>query len=337
MSEIKRGFVYLATNESMKDLVKIGMTFKPVEERLKEISGTGVPTLHVCRFSCEVDNPREVESRLHNLFKYCRVNSKKEFFAVDWQAAMVALLLLVKSPNEAVDAMKKISDKVGQAFPETQKTSDNKEGQSKEEQYKEYVRSTVKDPDTVDIYHNALLNLDKNRDKTGIGKNIYDIESVLEAQEIKDRLLENGDLYEFNKAMKNGYYAMSGAMGKYIEFLQKAEVLESKESITPEHTQSVTHYEDISEQYKAFVRSTVKTDAVPDVYHNALLHLDKNRDKTGIDKNIYDIESVLEAQKIKIRLSLGGDLHEFNVDFQASAMGAAMGKYIGFLLLRESE
>ena len=221
MSEIKRGFVYLATNESMEGLVKIGMTSKSVEERLKEISGTGVPTPYVCQFSCEVDNPREVESRLHNLFKYCRIDSRKEFFIIDWQAAMVVLLLLVKSPDESVDEMKKMLDKVGQAaipVEETQK-------QSREEQYKEYVRSTVKDSYTVNIYHNALLRLDKNRDKTGMGKNIYDIESVLEAQELKDRLLGKGDLYEFNSAVENGYYAMSGAMGKYIGFLllQKSE------------------------------------------------------------------------------------------------------------------
>ncbi len=335
MSGIKSGFVYLATNESMKDLVKIGMTTKSVEERMKELSSTGVPTPFICRFSRKVDNPHEVESRLHNLFKYCRVNSKKEFFTVDWQAAMVAMLLLVKSPNEAVDEMKKISDKAEQAFPETQKTSDNKEGQSKEEQYKEYVRSTVKESDTANVYHNALLHLDKNRDKTGIDKNICDIESVQEAQKIKDRLSSEGDLHEFNVGFQSS--AIGAAMGKYIGFLQKAEVLESKESITPEHSQSVTHYEDRSEQYKAFVRRTVKTDAVPDSYHNALLHLDKHRGETKINKNIYDIESVQEAQEIKVRLSSGGDLHDFNVKFQASAMGAAMGKYIGFLLLRESE
>ncbi len=229
------GFVYLATNESMQGLVKIGMTKKPIEHRIEELSNeTGTPTPFACPFFLEVDNPNEVEIRLHDLFKYCRVNSKKEFFAVDWRAVMVALLLLVKSPDESVKEMKKISDK-------------NKE-----------------QPLITDEMIKAIQ------------------------REVKRALI----------------------------------------SPTPPRSAPPP---DIAEQYKEYVRSKVGRPITAETYHNALLHLDKHRDETYIDKNIYDIESVQEAQKIKDRLSLGGDLHKFNVDFQASAMGAAIGKYIEFL------
>ncbi len=223
MSGIKSGFVYLATNESMKGLVKIGMTFKPVSERMEELSAeTGVPTPFVCSFCRKVDNPLAVENRLQSLFKYCRVNSKKEFFAIDWRAVMITLLVLVEKSSEekqsliTEDTVEIIQREVRKALappldippPPTTLPPD------RAEQYKEYVCNTVAKAATAGVYHKALLHLGE----THIHKNIYDIKSVQEAQEIKDRLSKGGDLHKFNAMFQNS--AMGAAMGKYVEFLK---------------------------------------------------------------------------------------------------------------------
>ena len=315
------GFVYLATNESMQEgLVKIGMTSKSVEERMKGLSSeTGVPTSYVCRFSCEVDNPREVEGRLHKLFNYCKHG--KGFYKIDWQIVMIALLLFAD----------KLSD---ESVEEVQTTSGEEEKvvQSRAEQYKAYVCSTVDKPIrpiTADRYHKALLEFDKGH---YIRKNIYDIKSVQTAQEIKDKLTKGGDLYELNLDPH-----IRSAMEKYVEFL-KWEVM-SKKSITSERFQHLTHHESRAEQYKEFAckhASKTITKAVAVIDHKALLHLGK----THIHKNIYDIRSVQEAQAIKDRLlkSKGGDLWEFDRAYNPpGSMSAAMGKYIEFLGWKNEE
>ncbi len=217
------GYVYLATNQSMKDLVKIGMTTKSVEERMKELSGTGVPTPFICRFSREVGNPREVEGRLHKEFNYC--SQGKEFFKVDWQAVKVALSLLPDNPHgESVEEIKQRSLKI-------RSSCDNPHGESVEEikQRSLKIRSSSDNPHSESVeevkqrslkihfsrfeqYHDALLHLAK----TYIHEYIYDIKSVQKAQKIRDRMAKGGDLYAYNLKFKHG----KDAMEEYIKFLK---------------------------------------------------------------------------------------------------------------------
>lgn len=88
-----QGIVYVLSNPAMPGLVKIGMTEREdTGARLAELYGTGVPFPFHCEFAYLVDDPRDVEAKLHNKFVKMRVNPHREFFAIDARKARQALL-----------------------------------------------------------------------------------------------------------------------------------------------------------------------------------------------------------------------------------------------------
>ena len=99
------GFVYVAINDSMPDLVKIGMTCGSVQERMKELSAaTGVAKPFSCPYFCEVQNPQKIEEQLHNQFSFCRENERREFFRTDWRAIKAALEMMQKADGAVISA-----------------------------------------------------------------------------------------------------------------------------------------------------------------------------------------------------------------------------------------
>ena len=86
------GFIYLAVNDTMPGLVKIGYTKGDVQERMKELSAdTGVPAPFKCAYSCKVQNPAEAEKQLHQNFFYCRESGNREFFRADWRVVQAVI------------------------------------------------------------------------------------------------------------------------------------------------------------------------------------------------------------------------------------------------------
>ena len=60
--------VYLLTNPSIPDLLKIGRT-KNLEERMRSLSShSGVPAPFECFYACKVADADEVEKRVHDAF-----------------------------------------------------------------------------------------------------------------------------------------------------------------------------------------------------------------------------------------------------------------------------
>ena len=96
MSEVKRGIVYVLTNEAMPGLVKIGMTSNDITNRMNDLNTTGVPLPFECVFACEVDDCKLVENSLHKAFYPNRINPKREFFEIDPEQAVVILRLFSK-------------------------------------------------------------------------------------------------------------------------------------------------------------------------------------------------------------------------------------------------
>lgn len=78
---MKPGYVYLL-GDSSQNLYKIGMTTKPIEERLKELQTGNATELHLCAYH-KTDYPRRVESMLHNRFK--NKNILNEWFELDFK------------------------------------------------------------------------------------------------------------------------------------------------------------------------------------------------------------------------------------------------------------
>ena len=86
--------VYLLTNPTMPDLVKIGRT-TDLEARLRQLSThSGVPVPFECFYACEVADSVKVEKALHDAFGDHRINSRREFFRLNPDRA-VAILELV--------------------------------------------------------------------------------------------------------------------------------------------------------------------------------------------------------------------------------------------------
>lgn len=76
------GFIYIASNQGMPGIIKIGMTYKPPAKRLAELYTTGVPYPFELEYQCRVPDRYAAERYLHDFFTEKRVSSNREFFAV---------------------------------------------------------------------------------------------------------------------------------------------------------------------------------------------------------------------------------------------------------------
>lgn len=88
--------VYVLTNPAMPGLIKIGKTMQQeIENRMKQLYGTGVPVPFDCAFACQVKDATEVEKALHFAFGNTRINPNREFFKIEPER-VIALLKLLK-------------------------------------------------------------------------------------------------------------------------------------------------------------------------------------------------------------------------------------------------
>jgi hypothetical protein len=85
-----RGYIYIAANAGLPDLVKIGFTTQSPERRISQFS-TGSPHPFVLTYSAAVANPRKIEQAVHAYFAHARVNKGREFFAVTAKEAISAI------------------------------------------------------------------------------------------------------------------------------------------------------------------------------------------------------------------------------------------------------
>ena len=79
------GFVYCFSNILMPGILKIGMTTRTPEERLKEANSSNTwkpPAPYHIEMSKQVKNPLKVECILHNILERfgARIHPKREFF-----------------------------------------------------------------------------------------------------------------------------------------------------------------------------------------------------------------------------------------------------------------
>ena len=75
------GYVYIASNISLADMVKIGATTKQVNERLTELSNsTSIPAPFKNEYSFFVEDPKQIETQLFRRLRPLRINPKREFF-----------------------------------------------------------------------------------------------------------------------------------------------------------------------------------------------------------------------------------------------------------------
>ena len=74
--------VYVLTNPSIPDIVKIGMT-TDLTTRMRSLYNSSVPVPFECYFACTVEDANYAERQIHDAFDDFRVNPNREFFRVN--------------------------------------------------------------------------------------------------------------------------------------------------------------------------------------------------------------------------------------------------------------
>ncbi len=87
--------VYILTNESMSDIIKIGITDN-LYRRLKDLDNTSTPLPFECFYAVEVNDAKAIENLLHEAFDDKRIRQNREFFDCAPEQAKSALKIAEK-------------------------------------------------------------------------------------------------------------------------------------------------------------------------------------------------------------------------------------------------
>ena len=85
--------VYILTNQSMPDTIKIGITDN-LERRIKELDNTSSPLPFECYYAVEVEDASKIERLLHNGFDDKRIRQNREFFTATPEQAKSMLQIV---------------------------------------------------------------------------------------------------------------------------------------------------------------------------------------------------------------------------------------------------
>ena len=118
MKHENQEIIYVFTNQSFPDWVKIGRCSN-VDDRLKSLSNnTAVPLPFECFYACTVNNGLQVERQVHSIFYKERVSERREFFKIDPEKAVSVLQLV---------AINEVTPNNEQCFGEDEELAINKE------------------------------------------------------------------------------------------------------------------------------------------------------------------------------------------------------------------
>ena len=88
-------WVYVLTNKTMPNLVKIGFTDKTPDKRAEQVSrGTGVPVKFSVAYAFKCFNAHALENEIHKHLMAYRVNNDREFFQISVDEAKDVILKL---------------------------------------------------------------------------------------------------------------------------------------------------------------------------------------------------------------------------------------------------
>ena len=71
--------VYILTNESMPDTIKVGIT-ENLDRRIRELDNTSTPLPFECYYAVEVENASAIEKKIHEGLDDKRIRQNREFF-----------------------------------------------------------------------------------------------------------------------------------------------------------------------------------------------------------------------------------------------------------------
>lgn len=97
-SNVDSGYIYLLSTKSEPDILKIGMTKRSVDERVKEInSATGVLFPYAARKVFRVNDSSTAEREIFQMLSDCRLRPDREFFRIDFYKAIRAIEDLLRN------------------------------------------------------------------------------------------------------------------------------------------------------------------------------------------------------------------------------------------------
>ncbi len=83
--------IYILTNESTPEYIKIGFTHGEVKERIKQLDRTGVPLPFEIYYAATVQDVEKEEKWIHSIFADRRARDSREFFKMNPEYATLAL------------------------------------------------------------------------------------------------------------------------------------------------------------------------------------------------------------------------------------------------------
>jgi hypothetical protein len=88
-AQITNGYVYVLSNPAMPNLLKIGYTDREVDERVEELSSTGVPVPFEVEAIFGSPNAYEDEQAIHAMLAQHRLANNREFFSINIKDAVL--------------------------------------------------------------------------------------------------------------------------------------------------------------------------------------------------------------------------------------------------------
>jgi len=106
--------VYILTNQSMPDTIKIGITDN-LESRMKQLDNTSTPLPFECYYAVEVDDAKAIEKKIHEGLDDKRIRQSREFFNATPEQAKaileIAELMGGKNITPTEDVVETVQDK----------------------------------------------------------------------------------------------------------------------------------------------------------------------------------------------------------------------------------
>ena len=106
--------VYILTNESMPETIKIGITDN-LERRIRELDNTSTPLPFECYYAVQVDNANLIEKKIHEGLDDKRIRQNREFFNVTPEQAKsileIAEVMGGKNVTPTEDIVETLQDK----------------------------------------------------------------------------------------------------------------------------------------------------------------------------------------------------------------------------------
>ena len=323
-------FVYLATNERMLGLVKIGSTSN-VAKRMESLSSpTGVAGKYVCLCHCQAGDANAVEQKLHKMFESYRVEGSREIYEMDWRIIAVAMVALAASSTHDENEKRKSEKRKLRKSTTSRSKPHSSKGDvlSELERRRKYMQYVAQNTIAGDIQRRA-------RDcdtylqylaKMPSVRTVYGITDVKRAEEIRNQLRKGGKLYLTDRRVWAG--GMLSAMNHYVRFLLSLMPNSSQPtpgSLVVSRREQVILSSNGEQRREDFTNYVVDRNTARG--YKGALHLLAR--KNLIDEDVFEITNISKLQIILRYLKDG----VYNIKEHRGGKGviSALRKYIKFL------